>query len=99
MCLAIPGRVIKIIHEDGLTFGRIDYSGSIQRANLDYVPEVKLGQYVLVHAGFAINVIDEDEAQKTLDLWREYAEHNAREGLDAFGQPLSDGRGNDGTTK
>ena len=90
MCLAIPGQVIEITTENGLTMGRIDYGGTVQRANLDLVPEVSVGQYVLVHAGFAINVMDEAEAQKTLEVWREYAEHNARHGLDPFGSPLSE---------
>jgi len=71
MCLAIPGKLIEITDDDGLAMGRIDYSGTIQTACLAYVPEVRLGQYVLVHAGFAITIVNEDEARRTLALWDE----------------------------
>jgi hydrogenase expression/formation protein HypC len=71
MCLAIPGRLIEIIDEGGLPMGRIDYAGTIQTACLAYVPEAVAGQYVLVHAGFALSVVDEEEAHKTLALWNE----------------------------
>ncbi|HPC11536.1 MAG TPA: HypC/HybG/HupF family hydrogenase formation chaperone [candidate division Zixibacteria bacterium] len=74
--------------EDGLTMGRIDYAGTVRTACLDSVPEVRVGQYVLVHAGFALNVLDEDEARRTLDLFDEIARQNAEEGLDPFGEPL-----------
>ena len=62
MCLAIPGKLIEITEDDNLLMGRVDYSGTVQTACLAYVPEVRVGQYVLVHAGFAISVIDEEEA-------------------------------------
>jgi hydrogenase expression/formation protein HypC len=91
MCLAIPGKVIEIVDEKGLKMGRIDYAGTVQKACLEYVPDVQPGQYVLVHAGFALNVIDEIEAQKTLALWREMVEAGEAEGLDPFGRPLEDG--------
>ncbi|UCD64106.1 MAG: HypC/HybG/HupF family hydrogenase formation chaperone [Candidatus Zixiibacteriota bacterium] len=71
MCLAIPGKVIEITEENGLPMGRIDYSGTVNTACLAYVPEVKIGQYVIVHAGFALSIIDEEEARKTLDLMGE----------------------------
>ena len=89
MCLAIPGRLIEIITDSALPMGRIDYSGTIQTACLAYVPEAVPGQYVLVHAGFAISVVDEEEAQKTLALWDEIVEEQLREGLDPFGVPLA----------
>ena len=90
MCLALPGKVIEVIDENGLTMGRIDYSGTFQKACLEYVPEVQPGQYVLVHAGFAIQIVDEAEAKKTLELWDQIVEESAREGTDPFGQPLED---------
>ena len=71
MCLAIPGKVIEIFEIEGLKMGKIDYAGTVSTACLAYVPEVEIGQYALVHAGFAISVVDEAEAQKTYDLWRE----------------------------
>lgn len=90
MCLAIPGKVIEIFEEGGLKMGRIDYAGTVQTACLVSVPEVQVGQFVLVHAGFALNVVDEEEARKTLELWDEIAAVNAEEGLDPFGFPLED---------
>jgi hydrogenase expression/formation protein HypC len=71
MCLAIPGKLIEIVVEEGLKMGRVDYSGTVQSACLEYVPAVTPGQYVLVHAGFAIKIIDEQEAERTLALFSE----------------------------
>lgn len=88
MCLAIPGKVIEIFNENGLKMGKIDYSGTMNIACLEYVPEVKTGEFVIVHAGFAISVIDEEEAKKTLDLWDEMTEKTSAEGFDIFGIPL-----------
>ena len=93
MCLAIPGRLIETYDEHGLKMGRVDYSGTVNTACLEYVPDATIGQYVLVHAGFAINVLDEEEAAKTLALWDEIVEAAAAEGNDIFGMPLdSNGR-------
>ncbi|MGA7305091.1 MAG: HypC/HybG/HupF family hydrogenase formation chaperone [Rhodothermales bacterium] len=88
MCLAIPGRLIETYDQHGLEMGRVDYSGAVNTACLAYVPGVTVGQYVLVHAGFAISVLDEEEAQKTLALWDEMVEAAAQEGTDVFGMPL-----------
>jgi hydrogenase expression/formation protein HypC len=67
MCLAVPGQLLSIEGDDPLTRqGRIAFAGIVKQANLAYVPESKVGDYVLVHAGFAISVIDEVEAKKTL---------------------------------
>ena len=90
MCLAIPGRIIEVYDEYSLKMGRIDYSGAVNTACLEYVPEAQPGQYVLVHAGFALNVLDEDEAMKTLALWDEMVQAAAAEGADIFGMPLED---------
>ncbi len=67
MCLAVPGKLLSIEGDDPLMRqGRIAFAGIVKPANLAYVPEAKPGDYVLVHAGFAITVIDEAEAIKTL---------------------------------
>lgn len=67
MCLAVPGQVLSIEGEDELTRrGRVAFGGIVKEVNLAYVPEVALGDYVLVHAGFAITIIDAAEAQRTL---------------------------------
>jgi len=68
MCLAVPGELLSIEGDDPLTReGRIAFAGIVKRANLAYVPEASVGDFVLVHAGFAISVIDEAEARRTLD--------------------------------
>lgn len=100
MCLAIPGKIIEINTQSGLRMGRIDFAGTTNDACLEYVPEAEVGQYVIVHAGFALNVIDEAEAKKTFELWDEIVEKAAEEGLDIFGQPLSqNSKPSEGETK
>jgi hydrogenase expression/formation protein HypC len=74
MCLAVPGKVVEITGEGELRMGKVDFSGVQRQACLAYVPEVQLGDYVLVHVGFALCVIDEDEAQATLEALRELGE-------------------------
>ena len=71
MCLGIPGKIIEVYETNGLPMGKIDFGGVIKEACLAYVPEARLGDYTIVHVGFALNVIDEEEAQKTLDLLSE----------------------------
>ena len=68
MCLGIPGRVIEIRDDAGLRMGRVDFGGVRKEACLSYVPDVRLGDYVVVHVGFAISQLDEEEALKTLEL-------------------------------
>jgi len=76
MCLAIPGKVISISGgDDPLTrMGRIDFSGVVKQASLAYVPEVRIGDYVIVHVGFALSKVDEDEAQKVFEYLKEMGE-------------------------
>jgi hydrogenase expression/formation protein HypC len=66
MCLAVPGKVVEITGEGELRMGNVDFSGVQRQACLAYVPEVQLGDYVLVHVGFAISRIDERAAHETL---------------------------------
>jgi len=67
MCLAVPGQVLTIEGEDALTRqGRVAFGGIVKQVNLAYVPEATVGDYVLVHAGFAITTIDAEQALKTL---------------------------------
>ena len=70
MCLAVPGRVLEI---DGDT-ARVDFGGITREANVILVPEAAVDSYVLVHAGFAIQVLNEAEAEETLSLFRQLAE-------------------------
>lgn len=73
MCLGVPGKIIEIYERDGLQMGKIDFNGITREACLSYVPEAKLGDYGLVHVGFVLNLISEQEAQETLDLLNEIA--------------------------
>ena len=66
MCLAIPGRVLEITEENGLPMGRIDYSGAVGTACLSCTPEAVVGTYVLVHAGMALQILNEAEAEASL---------------------------------
>jgi hydrogenase expression/formation protein HypC len=70
MCLGIPGKVVEISDEGPLRMARVDFGGVRKEACLAYVPEVKLGDYVIVHVGFAISQLDEEEALKTLEMLR-----------------------------
>jgi hydrogenase expression/formation protein HypC len=74
MCLAVPGKVTEIFEDNGVKMGRIDFSGNRQQACLSCLPEVSVGDYVIVHAGFALNILDEEEALETLDIFRQMAE-------------------------
>ncbi len=69
MCLAVPGKVLEI---DG-DKAKIDYGGVVREANISLVP-AKVGDYVIVHAGFAIEIMDEKEAKQVIELWDEYFE-------------------------
>jgi hydrogenase expression/formation protein HypC len=72
MCLAVPGKVMAISGDDPLTRqGHVAFAGIVKEVNLAYVPDAREGQYVLVHAGFAIAVVDEAEALKTLAYFAE----------------------------
>lgn len=88
MCLAIPGRLIETYEEHGLLMGRVDYSGTVNEACLAYTSDARVGQYLLVHAGFAMNVLDEEEAARSLETWGELVRLAAAEGTDIFGIPL-----------
>ena len=71
MCLAIPGKVLdKGDHEGGLT-GRVDFGGITREVRLDFVPEVEVGEYVIVHVGFALSRLDAEEAARTLEILKE----------------------------
>jgi hydrogenase expression/formation protein HypC len=74
MCLGVPGKIIAIYETGGLKMGSIDFGGVTREACLAYVPEAKIGDYTIIHVGFALNVISEDEAQETLDLLRQIAD-------------------------
>lgn len=75
MCLAVPGKITHIEENDPLRrTGRVDFSGIMKQVNLAYVPEAKVGDYVIVHVGFAISRVDEDEANKVFEYLKQMDE-------------------------
>jgi hydrogenase expression/formation protein HypC len=75
MCLAVPGKIISIEGEDPISrCGRVSFGGIVKQINLAYVPEAKIGEYVLVHVGFAISTIDEAEAEQVFEYLRQIGE-------------------------
>ncbi|MCD6545018.1 MAG: HypC/HybG/HupF family hydrogenase formation chaperone [Flavobacteriaceae bacterium] len=76
MCLSIPGKLIEIVAELDPTFriGKVDFDGIKKEVNLSMVPEAKIGDYVLVHVGAAISIVDEKEAKETFDLIKKMGE-------------------------
>lgn len=73
MCLGIPGQVVAFDGHKGLAMGTVDFDGIRKEICLAYVPEARLGDYVIVHVGFAITTVDEQEAQRTLAVLRSVA--------------------------
>ena len=71
MCLAIPGKVVETYREHDVLMGKVDFGGVAKRVCLDHVPEVEIGKYVLVHVGFALSVVDEEEAQEVFSFLRQ----------------------------
>jgi len=75
MCLAVPGRITSIDDTDPVfRSGKVSFAGIIKNVNLAYVPEAKIGDYVLVHVGFAISIINEAEAQEVFEYLRQMGE-------------------------
>jgi hydrogenase expression/formation protein HypC len=70
MCLSVPGKIVRIKKN----MARVDVGGTLRDISLDLCPEVSMGEYVLIHAGFAIQKVDEEEAKETLDLLRKMTE-------------------------
>nr|MBI2904252.1 HypC/HybG/HupF family hydrogenase formation chaperone [Chloroflexota bacterium] len=71
MCLGIPGKVIELYQANGMKMGKVDFGGVVKEACLEYLPEIQVGDYTIIHVGFGISQLDEDEAQQTLKLLRE----------------------------
>ncbi len=74
MCLGVPGKIIEIYEANGLKMGKIDFGGVTREACLEYVPEAQIGDYTLIHVGFALNLISEEEAMETLQLLNQIAD-------------------------
>ena len=71
MCLGVPGKIIELYDQTGLHMARIDFGGVVREACVDFLPEAKVGDYTIIHAGFALNLLDEQDALETLAALRE----------------------------
>jgi hydrogenase expression/formation protein HypC len=81
MCLGVPGQIIDIYDKDGMKMGKVDFGGVTRETCLDFIPEAKIGNYTIIHVGFAISLLSEEEAQKTLEMLREIGELGEELGL------------------
>ena len=71
MCLGVPGKIIEINEKSGLQMAKVDFGGIFREACLEYVPEAQVGDYCIIHVGFAISLLSESEAMETLELLRQ----------------------------
>lgn len=82
MCLAVPGRVIEIYEQSGLKMCKIDFGGVTREACLAYVPDIEVGEYTVVHVGFAISRISPEEAQESLALLQQIVDREEETGAE-----------------
>ena len=87
MCLGVPGKIIEIYESGGLRMGRIDFGGVAREACLEYVPEAEVGDYTVIHVGFAISLLSEDEANATLQMLNEIVSLENEMSTDPRGVP------------
>ncbi|MFE1231446.1 HypC/HybG/HupF family hydrogenase formation chaperone [Streptomyces sp. NPDC058745] len=71
MCLAVPGRVLEITERDGTRMASVDFGGVKKDVCLEYLPDLRVGEYAIVHVGFALQRLDEESARRTLTLFEE----------------------------
>jgi hydrogenase expression/formation protein HypC len=88
MCLAIPGKIVELNEKNGVKMSKVDFGGITREACLEYVPDASIGEYVLVHVGFAISKVDADEAART---YQYLAEMDALQEIEESGAPPDEG--------
>ncbi len=71
MCLAIPGKICSISSEEGLRMAKVSFNGVLKEISVEWVPEAQVGDYVIVHAGSALSILDTREAEETLEIFRQ----------------------------
>lgn len=71
MCLGIPGKVVEIYQANDMMMGKVDFGGVVKEACLEFIPDIQVGDYTIIHVGFGISKLDEEEAQSTLQMLRE----------------------------
>ncbi|MEF9908392.1 HypC/HybG/HupF family hydrogenase formation chaperone [Streptomyces sp. NPDC005774] len=69
MCLAVPGRVLSVEERDGTRMASVDFGGVVKEVCLEYLPDLRVGEYAIVHVGFALQRLDEESAHRTLELF------------------------------
>ncbi|MFC2064065.1 HypC/HybG/HupF family hydrogenase formation chaperone [Chloroflexota bacterium] len=79
MCLGIPGKVIELYEQNSIKMAKVDFGGVIKEACMAYLPEIKVGDYTLIHVGFGLSIIDEQEAKETMDLLNQIASFQEEE--------------------
>lgn len=79
MCLGIPAKVIELFEANGMRMAKVDFGGVIKEACMEYLPDIKINDYTLIHVGFGLSIIDEEEAKETMEMLRQ---------IDAMGEEL-----------
>lgn len=79
MCLGIPAKVIELYEANGMRMAKVDFGGVIKEACMEYLPDIKINDYTLIHVGFGLSIIDEIEAKETMEMLRQ---------IDAMGEEL-----------
>ena len=74
MCLAIPGKIIEAEERDGNPIAKVQFGGIVRQVFLNFVPDARVGDYVIVHVGFALSIVDEREANQTFEYLRQMGE-------------------------
>ena len=82
MCLGVPGKIIEIYEAGGLKMGKVEFGGVTREACLEYVPDVQIGEYTVIHVGFAISQLSEEDAMETLKLLNEIADIEEELGIE-----------------
>ncbi len=72
MCLAVPGKIISIIETNGLRTAKVSFGGAVKEINIQWLPEAKVGNYILAHVGTALSIVDEDEAEEVLRTFEDF---------------------------
>jgi hydrogenase expression/formation protein HypC len=81
MCLGIPGKIISMYEDHGTKMAKVDFGGVTREVCIEVIPEAKPGDWTIIHAGFALNLLSEEEAQETLDILQQMAELTDQEDL------------------
>jgi len=83
MCLGVPGKIVDVYEKSGLKMAKVDFGGVFREACLSYVPEAQVGEYCIIHVGFAISLLSEKDAMETLELLKEMGTFDEELGTEA----------------